>query len=78
MKFGLKNKHDSLSSADLEHCAREFSKSVSLKQVKVLSKVGLQALSPGIADIVFQDWWGVAESKVPKVQKKASIPMSSW
>jgi hypothetical protein len=58
MKFGLKNKHGSLSSADLEHCAQEFSKSVSLKQVKVLSKVGLQALSPGIADIVFQDWWG--------------------
>jgi hypothetical protein len=25
---------------------------------RVLSKVGLQSLSPGTADLVFQEWWG--------------------
>lgn len=37
---------------------------------QVLSKVGLQFLSPGTADVVFQECWREAESKVPKIQKK--------
>jgi hypothetical protein len=37
---------------------------------QVLSKVGLQSLSPGAAVFVFQEW-REAESRVPKLQKKA-------
>jgi hypothetical protein len=42
----------------------------------VLSKVGLQHLSPSLVDLVFQDWWCKAEGQVSKIQKKVSIPWS--
>jgi len=37
---------------------------------QILNKVGLQFLSPGLEEKVFQEWWGKAEYQVPSMHKK--------
>jgi hypothetical protein len=36
---------------------------------QILSRVGLQLVSPGLEVSMFQDWWSVAEGLVPILQK---------
>lgn len=47
----------------------------------ILGLSGLQLLTPGIADEVFQDWWKAAEARVCKEKKKgfnSLVALSSW
>jgi hypothetical protein len=49
--------------------------------VQILSKVGLQHLSPGRNEMGFQDWWRSAERRVPAARRKSFnsvVALGAW